>query len=105
MQFITLISAVSAASVTIFKDRDYQGDSDTFEVDLNSGCRPIDRSSLQDEGSSVKWDLPPRSGICFFDNDDCRGKMKCWFSFESPPSNFKDAGINDRISAISGFTY
>jgi len=105
MQFLTLISVVSAASVSLFEHRDHQGHSQTFDLELDNACTPIDRSSLQDKASSAEWDLPERSGICFFEHDDCSGDMECWFSFQQPPNNFKDDGMNDEISAVAGFTY
>ncbi len=121
---ISSIRVVGDAEVTVFKDRDFRGESHRFGRDKNdlrevgwndriSSFRVGEREERGDrrergEGRGerereLSWGHPeaPRSGACFFEDPNFRGRSFCAGIGDS--TAMVPEGMNDRVSSIRIF--
>jgi len=111
---ISSIRIFGDAAVTVFKDRDFRGDSRHFGRDRNdlrevgwndriSSFRVGEREARSFPRREMAWGRPevPRSGACFYENPNFEGRYFCAEAGEAremvPP------GMNDRVSSIRIF--
>jgi hypothetical protein len=127
---ISSIRVFGGAEVTVFKDRDFRGDSNRFGQDRPdlrgvgwndriSSCR-VDmrddrgtREGRDDRGGpregrgdrhrELSWGSPeaPRSGVCFYENPSFQGRSFCAAIGESEV--MVPPGMNDKISSVRIF--
>jgi hypothetical protein len=123
---ISSIRVFGDAGVTVFKDRDFRGDSRRFGRDRNDlrevGWNDRISSFRVEEGRErdehegrggpygeegrnreMSWGRPeaPRSGACFYENPNFEGRYFCAAIGES--AAMVPEGLNDRISSVRIF--
>jgi len=111
---ISSIRVFGDAAVTVFKDRDFRGDSRHFGRDRNdlrevgwndriSSFRVGEREARSFPRREMAWGRPevPRSGACFYEDPNFGGRSFCAAIGES--SAMVPPGMNDRVSSIRIF--
>ena len=109
---ISSIRVFGGAEVTVFKDRDYRGDSrrighdvsDLREIGFNdriSSFRVGERHDREERGLS--WGRPEvlPSGACFYENPNFEGRYFCAAAGDA--TEMVPEGMNDKVSSIRLF--
>lgn len=107
---ISSVRVFGDAEVTVFKDRDFRGDSRRFGRDRND----LREAGWNDRISSfrvgerpfregVRWGHPetPRSGACFFEDPNFHGRSFC--ASVGDTVAMVPEGMNDKVSSIRIF--